>query len=74
MYIQIHIGDSGERGWGDLLIPIPIYDSGDQSSPYPFPNRWISHGFVGNGAPLPSLAMIKVSPRDKYDGNIEAID
>jgi hypothetical protein len=33
MYIQIHSGDSGEQGWGDIFIPIPIYDSGDQSSP-----------------------------------------
>jgi hypothetical protein len=34
MYILVHIGVSGERGWGHLFIPIPIYDSGDQNSPY----------------------------------------
>jgi hypothetical protein len=48
-------GDSGERGRGEILIPIPILDSGDQNSPYLSPNRWISHGFAGNGAPLTSL-------------------
>jgi hypothetical protein len=31
--------DSGEQGRGDFFIPIPIYDSGDQRSPYPFSNR-----------------------------------
>jgi hypothetical protein len=54
MYIQVHNKDSGERGWGDLLIPIPIFYSEDQNSPYIFPNRGIPHGFAGSEAPLHS--------------------
>jgi hypothetical protein len=55
--ISNYNGVSGEWGWGDLLIPIPILAYGDESCPYPSPNRWIPHGFAGNGAPLPSLGL-----------------
>jgi hypothetical protein len=39
IYIKVHTGDSGEQGWGDLIIPIPIFDRRDESSPYSSPNR-----------------------------------
>jgi hypothetical protein len=52
MYIQVNNEDSGEWGWGDLLIHIPICNSGDRSSLNPFSNRWIFPQVCGECGPI----------------------